>query len=67
MSDAPADFVKSKRAGILAFKIAVTRIVAKSRLNQTKSRHDIENVSEKLHLQGAVRMSERMKQGKSQG
>lgn len=67
MSDAPADFVKSKRAGILAFEIAVTRIVAKSRLNQTKSRQDIENVSEKLHLQGVVRMSERMKQGKSQG
>tara|TARA_R110002096_G_scaffold171763_3_gene345078 strand:- start:1772 stop:1975 length:204 start_codon:yes stop_codon:yes gene_type:complete len=67
MSDAPADFVKSKRAGIVAFEIAVTRIAAKSKLNQTKSRQDIENVSEKLHLQGVVRMSERTKHCKSQG
>lgn len=67
MSDAPADFMKSKLAGIVAFEIAVTRIVAKSKLNQNKSRQDIENVSENLLSQGAVRMSERMKRGKSTG
>lgn len=61
MSDAPAEFMKAKLAGIVAFEIAVTRIEAKSKLNQNKTAKDIQNVAEKLSAQGEARMAARMK------
>lgn len=67
MSDAPPEFMKAKLAGIVAFEINVTKIVAKSKLNQNKALQDIDNVSKILESRGEVRMAGRMKQCKSDG
>ncbi|MDG1862229.1 MAG: FMN-binding negative transcriptional regulator [Yoonia sp.] len=61
LADAPQDYLKARLADIVAFKMQINRIVAKSKLNQNKAPQDIDNVAKMLSLHGAERMASRMK------
>jgi len=60
MADAPQDYLKARYAEVVAFEMDITRIVAKSKLNQNKAPQDIENVSKNLSERGHERMARRM-------
>ncbi len=52
MADAPADFMEQMLAGIVAFRMVVTRCLAKSKLSQNRELRDRQGVVAGLGAQG---------------
>lgn len=60
MADAPADFMQGMLDGIVAFRIAVTRVLAKSKLNQNREARDYQGAVAGLHASGQGALAQRM-------
>ncbi|MBN8291554.1 FMN-binding negative transcriptional regulator [Rhodobacter sp. NTK016B] len=61
MGDAPADFLAGLLDQIVAFRIAVTRVEAKSKLNQNRSAADIGGVAQALESRGNQTVAQAMR------
>lgn len=57
MADAPADYMAQMLAGIVAFRIAVTRTVAKAKLSQNREARDYLGTIEGLRRTGHAAMA----------
>lgn len=60
MADAPADYVTDMLEKIVAFRIAVTRTIAKSKLSQNRDTRDLEGAVEALRNSGRQELADRM-------
>lgn len=60
MADAPAHYIADMLEKIVAFRIAVTRTIAKSKLSQNRDARDFEGAVEGLHKSGRQELAERM-------
>lgn len=60
MSDAPEDYIAQMLRAIVAFRITVTKVEAKSKLSQNKEPRDIAGAIEGLRGAGAAPMAEVM-------
>lgn len=60
MADAPADYMTAMLDGIVAFRIAVSRILAKSKLSQNREATDYLGTVEGLRASGHAEMADRM-------
>ena len=60
MADAPADYMTQMLAGIVAFRIVVKRILAKSKLSQNREVRDYQGAVKGLHASGSRALAERM-------
>ena len=60
MADAPADYLEQMLAGIVAFRIAPSRILAKSKLSQNREARDYRGAIEGLKASGHATMAGRM-------
>ena len=60
MADAPADYMTQMLAGIVAFRIVVKRILAKSKLSQNREVRDYQGAVKGLHASGSHALAERM-------
>lgn len=60
MADAPADYMERMLAGIVAFRIAVRRIIAKSKLSQNREEEDYRGVIADLRARGETALAEVM-------
>ena len=60
MADAPADFMTQMLAGIVAFRIIVKRMLAKSKLSQNRDPRDYEGAVKGLRASGHDALVERM-------
>ncbi len=63
MGDAPADYLAMMLGNIVAFRIAVTRIEAKSKLSQNRDAADREGAAEGVAGQGAAAVAAMMRGG----
>ncbi|MTH79173.1 FMN-binding negative transcriptional regulator [Paracoccus aestuariivivens] len=61
MADAPADYMTQMLGAIVAFRIAVTRVVAKSKLSQNREPRDHAAVTEDLDARGFGSLAGRMR------
>lgn len=60
MADAPADYMAQMLAGIIAFRIAVTRTVAKAKLSQNRAAGDYLGTIDGLRRSGHAAMADAM-------
>jgi transcriptional regulator len=60
MADAPADYMTRMLASIVAFRIDVRRVLAKSKLSQNRDPRDYRGVIEGLHASGNDALAGRM-------
>jgi|TARA_A100001391_G_scaffold205337_1_gene205120 transcriptional regulator len=60
MADAPADYMLDMIAKIVAFRISVTRTIAKSKLSQNRDQRDLDGAVEGLKAHGDQALAERM-------
>ena len=60
MADAPADYMTQMLASIVAFRIDVRRVLAKSKLSQNREARDYQGVVEGLRASGNDALAERM-------
>jgi transcriptional regulator len=60
MADAPADYMTQMLASIVAFRITVRTILAKSKLSQNREPRDYEGAVKGLHASGNDALAERM-------
>lgn len=60
MADAPADYLEQMLGGIVAFRISVSRTLAKSKLSQNREERDYLGAVEGLRASGHDAMAERM-------
>ena len=60
MADAPADFMSQMLAGIVAFRIVVKRVLAKSKLSQNRDVRDYQGAVKGLRASGSDALAERM-------
>lgn len=60
MADAPADYMEAMLGSIVAFRIAVRRILAKSKLSQNRDERDYRGAITGLRATGHEAMAERM-------
>lgn len=60
MADAPSDYMDQMLGSIVAFRVAVTRILAKSKLGQNRERRDYLGAVEGLRATGHPGMADRM-------
>ena len=60
MADAPADYMQGMLEGIVAFRIDVTRRIAKSKLSQNREPRDRQGAAEGLHARGDTALALRM-------
>lgn len=60
MADAPADYMLDMIGKIVAFRISVTRTIAKSMLSQNRDQRDLDGAVEGLKAQGHQALAERM-------
>jgi transcriptional regulator len=60
MADAPRDYFTSMLDAIVAFEIAVTRVVAKSKLSQNRTAADHANVVRTLESRGSQSLADAM-------
>lgn len=60
MADAPADYMETMLAGIVAFRINITRTIAKSKLSQNREPRDHRGAIEGLRACGSAALAERM-------
>jgi transcriptional regulator len=61
MADAPADYMQMMLGNIVAFRIAVTRVLAKSKLSQNRTDQDHAGVVDGLVRTGHANLGEIMK------
>jgi transcriptional regulator len=61
MADAPADFMTAMLDGIVAFRIAISRIVAKSKLSQNREPADFGSVAGSFEARGLDGIAGRMR------
>lgn len=60
MADAPADFMTEMLGGIVAFRIAVSRVLAKAKLSQNRDARDYRGAVEGLRAKGNGALADRM-------
>lgn len=60
MADAPADYMAQMLDGIVAFRITVTRVLAKAKLSQNRDARDRQGAIDGLAADGAAALSARM-------
>lgn len=60
MADAPADYMAGMLAAIVAFRIGVTRVLAKSKLSQNREERDYLGTIEGLRASGEAGLAEAM-------
>ena len=60
MSDAPADYIAQMLEAIVAFKIEVTRGIAKAKISQNREARDFAAVKAAMRAQGKAEMADRM-------
>ena len=60
MADAPADYILDELGQIVAFRISVTRTIAKSKLSQNRDQRDFDGAIEGLKSHGNRALAERM-------
>ena len=60
MADAPADYMTQMLASIVAFRITVRRVLAKSKLSQNREPRDYEGAVKGLRASGNDALAERM-------
>lgn len=60
MADAPADYMTDMLGKIVAFRIAVTRTIAKSKLSQNRDSRDFEGAVDGLQSSGQEALAARM-------
>ncbi len=61
MADAPADYMDGMLAQIVAFRITVSRVIAKSKLSQNREPADAAAVAASLETRGRNRLAARMR------
>jgi len=61
MGDAPAEYLRGMVDAIVAFRLHITRIEAKSKLSQNKAQPDIDAVSEQLDAGGNSSLARAMR------
>ena len=62
MADAPADYMEQMLANIVAFRIAVTRTLAKSKLSQNRDERDYKGAVAGLRASGHEGMARKMQE-----
>lgn len=62
MADAPADYMQQMLANIVAFRIKVQRVLAKSKLSQNREERDYRGAVTGLRSTGHAALAERMEQ-----
>jgi transcriptional regulator len=67
MADAPADYVSQMLVGIVAFRIAVGRVLAKSKLSQNREPRDYQGAVKGLRASGSDALAERMARRVAEG
>jgi transcriptional regulator len=67
MADAPADYMQDMLAKIVAFRIAVKRTLAKSKLSQNRDARDYEGVIAGLRAAGRPELAGRMQARREKG
>lgn len=60
MADAPADFMTDMLGGIVAFRIAVDRVLAKAKLSQNRDARDFRGAIDGLRAKGSGPLADRM-------
>lgn len=60
MADAPADFMQGMLDGIVAFRVTVTRLLAKSKLSQNRDARDYQGAVAGLRKSGQGDLAQRM-------
>lgn len=60
MADAPADYMLDMIGKIVAFRISVTRTIAKSKFSQNRDQRDFDGAVERLKAHGDQALAERM-------
>jgi len=60
MADAPADYMTQMLAGIVAFRITVEAVVAKSKLSQNREARDLRGAVEGVRASGKPDLADRM-------
>lgn len=60
MADAPSDYIEQMLGGIVAFRIIVTRTLAKSKLSQNREERDYRGAVEGIRASGHGELAERM-------
>lgn len=60
MADAPADYMQGMLANIVAFRIAPSRVLAKSKLGQNRTAPDRQGAAEGVRRRGNIGLAERM-------
>lgn len=63
MSQAPADYMETMLASIVAFRITVTRTLAKSKLGQNREQRDLAGAVDALQTQGHSAIAAKMARG----
>ena len=67
MGDAPADYLASELAHIVAIEIAIERIEGKRKLSQNRDERDFRNVVETLEQRGELALAEAMRGARPAG
>jgi len=67
MADAPADYMDTMIAGIVAFRITVTRVIAKSKLSQNRDAADLAGAAQGVRDAGQGALADRMLQQRREG
>ena len=67
MGDAPADYLASELAQIVAIEIAIERIEGKRKLSQNRDERDFRNVVETLEQRGELALAEAMRGARPAG
>lgn len=62
MADAPLDYIMEQIDNIVAFDVTITKVLAKSKLNQNDTKSDVEGIIESLKTRGEGAMAEVMQQ-----
>ena len=60
MADAPAEYLETMLGSIVAFRIDVDRVLAKSKLSQNRSDADFDAVAGQMSKTGKARLAARM-------
>ena len=61
MADAPADFMADMLQNIVAFRIQIDLVSAKTKLSQNRELEDYDNVTREFESRGLIRLSSRMR------
>lgn len=60
MSDAPLDYIMEQIEHTVAFDVTITKVLAKSKLNQNDTKSDVQGIVKSLKARGEERMAEVM-------